>query len=986
MKMKNTKLSEIRVALIASCLVFAIAIQTLNAQTTIDAIFGGNTPVTNIYDAEAWPDGTVLPVSNDVNIWSTAYKLGISKTPYTFYGGTLNIATGGTINMNGGSKNLYLNKLTLNGGIFQNQAGVDAIVDLQNNVFELNSGSLKTYGGINPATISKNLLFQNCSLVGDGTISIAQIQPGAYYCNVEFLNTVNMTSFTGRFEVVPGLSGTAVGGTLKLNELETGTFGVSVLAANSSVGITSNSAIGYYKSSVNGKLYFTSETGTVKLTSLNLGGTEIAAGTYTYSDFANYGPSHVNLQSFLNSGCTGTVTVTGKVMPPTNVTGGALVRFSDFQNSSISYYTVTPDDVTTSTAGTPVLGSKSPIAIPGLIKNHSYTFTVTATNTFGVTSEASIASSPVVISEPNAPIIGKAYTSGISGTAYIAFKAPISDGNAPITSYNVTSTPAGGSGTFTDKVGNGIITVTGLQNNIPYTFTITATNAFGTSLSSVTSNSVTVNPTTFVAPAKIIQVSNPTTTTNQLTSGSLTIGVTNLGGGVINKVTIPGVGDIMDVESKSYGRCGQSAIRDRSHGGKYNPTQAGFNETLGSPCKIEQSTDKIIVQPRAVSLWHGDSGYDFTRWENIGADPYNEPSFFGGALNASDQDELDEENIAVDINGSIYTKQEAEVYSEWDYYGTYEDYIGKAGIATSAIRHYFEYRFVRNPGHCINQFRAGSFSWTSSALRANLSHLNPSGVFAGTDKDMNSMVVEWHIRHDRSKWAPKYSYFRTTDNKWFISPADSSANAPSNSDGLVFILAETNNPATGNALAIYRPKTEINQFPVVGVNETSGAIVYKDDRVVLSTDSFRIYKDMLRIPTMSKYGFTGTLSGMINRTRLEPNVYETFRNEYLIFYGTPNQIKAAIAAYDAGSQTGVTTAVSDKANEFQIRADQNSKSLIIKLNDSKKAIIKIYDPFGRLLFSDIKMTDTFTIRKNEIRTEGFLLVEVNGVTKKAILY
>jgi|GEM_PF-1759797 len=983
--MNYKKSSKIfKVALITGCFIFAISLQSNRAQTTINAIFGGNAPVTNIYDAEAWPAGTVLPTSVDNNIWSTGFKLGVSKTPYTFYGGELNIALGGTLYMAVGSTNLYLQKLTLNGGILQNQAGLNAIVDLQGNTFTLNSGSLKTYGGVNPNPITKNLLIQNCNLVGSGTISIAQIQPGAYECNVEFLNTVNTTGFTGLFEIVPGLSGTAPGGTLKLNENAQGTFGVSVLDADDVDGVTSNSLPGYYKSSVRGKLYFTSgEESSVKVKSLKLGATDIAPGTYSYADFANY--SGKNLQPYLNSASTGTITITGAVYAPTNVVGGTLVSFTDVLNNSgnIQYYTVTAYDVTNSTTLTLVNGATSPILVSGLVKNHTYTFTVTATNTVGVTSAASAASAPVVITEPNAPIIGKAYTSGLNGTAYVAFSAPMFDGNTPITSYNVTSNPTGGTGTYTDNSKNGIITITGLQNNTAYTFKVTATNDYGTSVESAASNVITIDPTNFPEQPKIIAVSDPTTVSHQLTSGNFTVGINNLGGGAISQILLPGVGDIMGVESKSYGRMGQAAIRDRSHGGKYNPTQAGFYETLGTPCKVEQIPGKLVVPARPVALWHGDSGYDFTRWENIGADPYSEPGFFGGALNASDQDGVDEENLAVDINGSIYTKQEAEVYSEWDYYGTYEDYMGKNGITTPAIRHYFEFRFVRAPGHCINQFRAGTPVWTPSAVRASLSHVNPAGVFAGTDKDMNAMVVEWSLRHDRSKWTPQFSYFRTTDKNWVITAADNENLDPTN-DGTAFIIADSDNPAVGNALGLYRPKTDINQYQVIGVNESTGAIVYKDDRQVLLADTFRIYKDMLRIPTMSKYGYVGTLSGMINRSRLEPNVYESFRNEYLIFYGTPNQIKAAIAAYDAGSQTAVSTQISGNATNFIISVDKSTKSINIKLNESKEATIKIYNLLGNLLYSDTKNTDRFIIRESEIRTSGVLLVGINGVTQKVI--
>ena len=90
--------------------------------------------------------------------------------------------------------------------------------------------------------------------------------------------------------------------------------------------------------------------------------------------------------------------------------------------------------------------------------------------------------------EPGAPAIVTA-TAGV-GEALITFTAPSSNGWSPILSYTATSSPGGITGTL-NQAGSGRIIVTGLTNGTAYTFTITATNAFGTSAASAASNSVT---------------------------------------------------------------------------------------------------------------------------------------------------------------------------------------------------------------------------------------------------------------------------------------------------------------------------------------------------------------------------------------------------------------------------------------------------------------------------------------------------------------
>ena len=90
---------------------------------------------------------------------------------------------------------------------------------------------------------------------------------------------------------------------------------------------------------------------------------------------------------------------------------------------------------------------------------------------------------------PGAPTIGTATQTG-STTATVVFTAPASNGGSVITSYTATSSPAGGTGTLS-QAGSGTITVTGLSPVTSYTFTVTATNAVGTSAASAASNSIT---------------------------------------------------------------------------------------------------------------------------------------------------------------------------------------------------------------------------------------------------------------------------------------------------------------------------------------------------------------------------------------------------------------------------------------------------------------------------------------------------------------
>jgi hypothetical protein len=232
----------------------------------------------------------------------------------------------------------------------------------------------------------------------------------------------------------------------------------------------------YYTVTSNTGLSATGGSSPITITGLTNG----VAYTFTVTATNAIGTSTASATT--NSVTPATVPDAPTISTATRGNGEATITFNapgDNGGSPISYYTVTSN-----VGGFVAYGGSSPITITGLTNGQAYTFTVTATNAVGTSTASSATNSVTPATIPGAPTIGTA-TAG-NGQATITFSAPVSNGGSAITIYTVTSNTG-----ITATGGSSPITVTGLTNGQAYTFTVTASNALGTSTASVASNSVT---------------------------------------------------------------------------------------------------------------------------------------------------------------------------------------------------------------------------------------------------------------------------------------------------------------------------------------------------------------------------------------------------------------------------------------------------------------------------------------------------------------
>ena len=147
--------------------------------------------------------------------------------------------------------------------------------------------------------------------------------------------------------------------------------------------------------------------------------------------------------------------------------------------AAVSSYTVTssPDSLTCTTVSTSCM-------VSGLTNGTAYTFSVTATNSLGVSNSSSPSVAVTPVSVPSAP--SNVSASASNASASVSWTASLANGS-PISSYTVSAVPSG----LTCSSASSSCTISGLSNGVAYTFTVTALNAVGSSPSSSPSSAVT---------------------------------------------------------------------------------------------------------------------------------------------------------------------------------------------------------------------------------------------------------------------------------------------------------------------------------------------------------------------------------------------------------------------------------------------------------------------------------------------------------------
>jgi PKD repeat protein len=265
------------------------------------------------------------------------------------------------------------------------------------------------------------------------------------------------------------------------------------------------------------------------------------------------------------------------------------------------------------------------------------------------------AGSPGEVTVPDPPTIGTAYPDEVS--AYVSFTPPGNTGGSPITSYTVTSTPGG----ITANGASSEILITGLTNNVSYTFTVHATNIAGDSAESASSNAILPGEENMPHYFNILSTGQslamgflsepPISTTQPYHNLMLTSSVTGTSAPLIPLIeTVVTAGTVETISSGmanslyAYDSLLRPIVVSQrgANGGPYSKIQKGGEYGVYEVCmaqaatiksEIESSSYHGIYNPLGVTVIHGETDYSSAKASEYEGYLVDWQSDFEGDLN-----------------------------------------------------------------------------------------------------------------------------------------------------------------------------------------------------------------------------------------------------------------------------------------------------------------------------------------------------------------
>ena len=387
----------------------------------------------------------------------------------------------------------------------------------------------------------------------------------------------------------------------------------------------------------------------------------------------------------------------------------------------------------------------------------------------------------------------------------------------------------------------------------------------------------------------IVEESDPTMVTHELRIGELTFGFCNKGGGYLNYLDL---GDGANQVYPDYGKGWQGSLRDRLHGFRYNPTQAGFRDHAGAPVEVELSENKFYIPAFNLPLY-GDPQFDFTQYEDLASDyvGYNDN-------NNSDKDGLAE----------IGMTQDDELRSEFDFTAMYENSTGLAGGTIPVLRYFCRYIYMREP-KAILQFGENAVKETGADVLVGQFHKDDiSRIIPGAQSSTNIDLAEiiftgYGIRlftdngyttalwYQDNQWQnASITEFEGRGNEMKFELKPSTRGNETLLQNSFLVLSQGTNPDTDKAFAVYTPMVgKHNVMPVVGTEKASGKVVYRENR---STRSFIFFSNV--IPSQIGIRNRFIMDGLLAPGNGQEGVVEAIEHETFILYGTPNEILQAV--------------------------------------------------------------------------------------------